>query len=115
MLDPLRGPGAVQPVKRYELTDSGAKYFQKILGAPGQTGFCYGQKSVNTIVKWEAGASSQAEVTYTYKISDAAPWAQRSDVQGVFSDIRTTINGASKTMEVTGLQLTSNGWEVPAQ
>lgn len=116
MLDPLRGFGPAQPVERYELTESGSRYFRQIPGALGQTsGFCYGQKSVDKIVKWETGTSSQAEATYTYKLSDAAPWAQRPDVQRAFSDIRTTIDGASKTAEITGLQLTSNGWEVPGQ
>jgi hypothetical protein len=32
-----------------------------------------------------------------------------------FPDIRTTIAGAEKTTEVGGLQLTTKGWEVPAQ
>jgi hypothetical protein len=114
MLDPLRGSGPMQSVKRYELTESGSKYFQQIPGALGQTsGFCYGQKSVDRIVKRETGTPSQAEVRYTYKLADVAPWAQRSDVQGAFSDIRTTISGASRATEVAGLELTSNGWEVP--
>jgi hypothetical protein len=114
MLDSLHGSGPAQPVKRYELTESGRKYFQQIPGALGQTsGFCYGQKSVDLIVKWKTGTPSQAEVTYTYKLADAAQWAQRPDVQAVFSDIRTTVNGASKTTEVAGLQLSNNGWEVP--
>ena len=116
MLDSLRGSGPAQPVKRYELTDSGKRYFQQIRSAPGQaSGFCYGQKSVDRIVKSETGTPSQAEVTYTYKIVDAAAWAQRADVQGAFSDVRTATNGVSKTPEVIGLQLTSNGWEVPGQ
>jgi hypothetical protein len=120
MLDPLRGSEPAQPVKRYELTDSGRRYFKQVPGAAGQNkGFCYGHKSVDTIVKWtepvKAGASSQTEVTYTYRIADMAPWAERSDVQQAFSDIRTTVNGASKTTEVVGLELTSKGWEVPGQ
>ncbi len=61
------------------------------------------------------GTFSQTEVTYTYKIVDAAPWAQRPEVQQAFPDIRTTVDGTSKTTEVAGLQLTSNGWEVPGQ
>lgn len=118
MLDPLRGSTPPQRVKRYELTADGGKYFQQIPGALGQTsGFCYGQKSVDFIVKWtdvaSVGTSSQTEVTYTYKIVDFASWAERPEVQQAFSDIRTTVNGASKTTEVTGLQLTSRGWEVP--
>lgn len=118
LLDPLRGTGPAQPVKRYELTESGKKYSQQIPGALGQaSGFCYGQKSVDAIVKWTepttAGASTQAEVTYTYKIVDAAPWTQRPDVQRAFPDIQATLNGASKTNQVIGLELTNKGWEVP--
>jgi hypothetical protein len=120
MLDPLRGSTPPQPVKRYELTASGKKYFRQIPGTLGQTsGFCYGQKSVDSIVKWTdpgpVGTSSQTEVTYTYRIVDPASWAERQEVQLVFSDIRTTVNGESKTTEVAGLQLTSTGWEVPGQ
>lgn len=121
LLDPLRGSGPAQPVKRYELTESGRKYFQQFPGgAFGQTtGFCYGQKSVDSIVKWtepmSAGTFSQTEVTYTYKIADLAAWAGRSDVQQVFPDVGTTVSNASKTNQVAGLQLTNQGWEVPGQ
>lgn len=120
MLDPLRGSTRPQAVKRYELTADGRKYFQRIPGALGQTsGFCYGQKSVDAIVKWTEpatfGTLSQIKVTYTYKIVDPAGWAERPEVQQLFSDIRTTIAGASKTTEAAGLQLTSEGWEVPVQ
>jgi hypothetical protein len=104
-------------VKRYELTTYGKKYFQQIPGTLGQTsGFCYGQKGVDSIVKWTepatVGTSSQTEATYTYRIVDSAHWAEGPEVQQAFSDIRTTINGALKTTEVAGLQLTSEGWEV---
>ena len=120
MLDLLRGSTLPQPVKGYELTEDGKKYFQQIPGTLGQTsGFCYGRKSVDSIVKWTepatVGISSQAEVTYTYRIIDPAGWAERPEVQQAFSDIRTTVNGASKTTEIAGLQLTTKGWEVPGQ
>ncbi len=80
MLDALRGSTPPQRVRRYELTAGGKKYFQEIPGAIGQTGvFCYGQKSVGSIVKWTepmtTGAFSQSEVTYTYKIVNLAGWA----------------------------------------
>ena len=119
MLDPLRGSGPAQPVKRYELTETAKKYFQQMPSGPfGQSsGFCYGHKSVDAIVKWtelsQAGSSSQTEVTYTYKIADAATWAQRPDVRQAFPDIRATLDGISKKNEVAGLQLTSEGWEIP--
>jgi len=61
------------------------------------------------------GASSQTEVTYTYEIANLAPWAERSDVQRECGDVRTIINGISKSNEIAGLQLTNQGWEVPGQ
>ncbi len=75
MLDSLQGSTPPQPVKRYELTPEGKKYFQETPGPLGRiSAFCYGQKSVDSIVKWTepatAGAYSQTEVTYTYRIVD---------------------------------------------
>jgi hypothetical protein len=114
------GPSAPRRVKRYEPTEEGKKYLQQVPGTLGQrTGFCYGDKTVDSIVKWTEpvtmGASSQTEVTYTYKISNLAPWAQQSDIQHEFGDVRATVNGISKANEVAGLQLTNQGWEVPRQ
>ncbi len=119
MLDPLRGSTAPQTVKQYELTTDGKKYFQQITGTFGQSGaFCYGQKSVDAIVKWtepmKVGPYTQTEVTYTYKIADLAPWAKQPDVQREFGDLRTTVNGISKSDEIIDLQLTNQGWEIPA-
>lgn len=118
MLDVLHGPTPPQPVKRYELTAEGQKYFQKTPGIFGQTtSFCYGDKTVDTIVKWTEpatmGTATQTEVTYTYRIADLAPWAERSDVQHEFGDVRTTVEGISKSNEIVDLQLTNRGWEVP--
>ena len=107
-------------MKRYELTADGKKYFQQTPGTLGQaSGFCYGQKSVDSIVRWTdpatVGSSSQTEVTYTYKIVGPAAWAERPDVERAFPDIETMIGGESKTTQIAGLQLTKNGWEVPGQ
>lgn len=118
MLDALHGPTPPQPVKRYELTPEGQKYFRTTPGIFGQTSrFCYGEKTVDSIVKWTEptamGAATQTEVTYTYKIADLAPWAKRSDVQREFGDVRTTVSGISKSNEIVDLQLTSQGWEPP--
>jgi hypothetical protein len=118
MLDALRGSTPPQPVRRYELTDQGKQYYRQIPSTFGQNGiFCYGRKTVDSIVKWTEPATmegtSQSEVTYTYKIADLAPWAKRPDVQREFGDIRTTVNGISKANEIAGLQLANKGWEVP--
>lgn len=60
------------------------------------------------------GAATQTDVTYTYKIPDLAPWAKRLDVQREFGDVRATVSGISKSDEIIDLQLTNQGWEVPA-
>lgn len=82
------------------------------------TSFCYGDKTVDAIVKWTepatVGAATQTEVTYTYKIAELALWAERSDVQREFGDLRATVSGISKADEKVDLQLTDHGWEVPA-
>ncbi len=120
MLDALRGSSPAQRVKRYQLTQEGKKYFRQAPGVFGQIGsFCYGQKVVDSIVKWTEpmtiGAYSQTEVTYTYKIANLASWAERPDVQRVFPDIRMMVSGTSKASQIAGLQLTNQGWEVPGQ
>jgi hypothetical protein len=120
MLNALHGPTPPQPVKRYELTAEGQKYSPKTPGIFGQTtSFCYGDKTVDSIVKWTEpatmGAVTQTEVTYTYKFADLAPWAQRPDVQREFGDVRATVSGISKTNEIVDLQLTNQGWAVPGQ
>jgi hypothetical protein len=114
------GPGAPRHVKRYEPTEAGNKYLQQVPGVLGQSaGFCYGDKTVDSIVKWTEpvtmGAGSQSEITYTYKIANLAPWAERPDVQSEFGDVRTTVSGISRSNEIAGLQLTNQGWEVPSQ
>lgn len=119
MMDALRGPTPPQPVRRYDLTTKGQQYFRQTPGIFGQTiSFCYGDKTVDAIVKWtepaKAGSYSQIEVTYTYKIADLAPWAKQPDVQREFGDVRTIVSGISKSNEVIDLQLTNQGWEVPA-
>lgn len=118
MLDAVRGgPGPAQPVKRYQLTAEGWKYFHQATGTLGQAaGLCYGQQVVDSVVKWTeppAGPQTQAEVTYTYKLINLAAWAERPDIQQAFPDIRNTVNGASKANQVVGLQLTNEGWEIP--
>jgi hypothetical protein len=114
------GPVAPRRVKRYEPTEASKKYLQQLHAVLSEsTGFCYGDKTVDSIVKWTEpvtmGAALQSEVTYTYKIANLAPWTERSDIQHEFGDIRTTVNGISKSNEIAGLQLTNQGWEVPGQ
>jgi len=117
MLDALRGSAPPQPVRRYQLTAEGQKYFRQVPGTFEQTGgFCYGQKVVDSILKWGDPVTmsdhSQTEVTYTYKIVNLATWVARPDIQQAFPDIGATVNGVSKTSQKVGLQLTNIGWQV---
>jgi hypothetical protein len=114
LLDSLRGPSPPQPVRHYALTSEGQKYLQLVSGAVIPTsGFCYGQKIVDSITHWTVGSPSAAEVTYTYHIVNLAAWAQRPEIQQAFPDVQATISGASEAKQVVGLQLTDKGWEVP--
>ena len=117
MLDPLRGTTPPQPVRQYQLTAEGQKYFQQVPGSFGPTGsLCYGQKSVDSILDWSnpvnTGDSSQTEVTYKYKFVNLAAWANQTEIQRKFPDIASEVNGASKTNQKIGLQLTNDGWKV---
>jgi hypothetical protein len=109
MLDLLRGSTPPQPVKHYELTDEIKKYFKQVPGTFGtSSGFCYGRKTVDSIVKctepMAIDADSQTEVTYTYKVVDPASWAGRSDVQRAYSDFQTTVTAASATTQIVSQQ-----------
>lgn len=114
------GPSIQRHVKRYQPTTLGRQYLQQVQAPLGQSaGFCYGAKTVDSIIKWTEptaiGPATQSEVTYTYKIPNLAPWAQRTDIQNQFGDIRATVAGISKTDELAGLQLTNHGWKVPTR
>jgi hypothetical protein len=114
------GPSAPRPVRRYELTNEGRKFFQVKPGILGQSGaLCYGHEAVDSIVSWtkpeSMGSALQTDVTYTYKMPNLALWAKQADVQQAFGDIRTTVNGISKAHESVGLQLANKGWEVSEQ
>ena len=116
MLDALRGSRPPQAVKRYEMSSDGQKYFQQYQTAIGQSdGFCYGQKEVNSIVKWDElvkqGDSSVTSVTYTYRIENQADWARQPDVERAFPIIKMTLDQAG-TNQTAEAHLTNKGWEI---
>lgn len=120
LMDVLSGSTPPQPVRRYELTDEGRKYFRQTVVSFGQAGeFCYGQKAVDSIIKWTEpapmGPYTQSEVTYSYKIANLATWAKQPSLQQAFPDIQSTLQNASKPNQTAGLVLTNKGWEVPEQ
>ncbi len=116
----MLGGSTQRRVRRYEPTSEGRHYLRQVRAGLGQSaGFCYGTKTVDSIIEWTRpspiGSAPEIVVVYTYKVPDLAPWAKRPDVQSEFGDIRTSISGISKTHETIGLELTNKGWEVPVQ
>lgn len=115
MLDALRGSTPPQPVKRYEMTAAGEKYFQQYPTVIGQAnGFCYGLKQVDSIVKWDEpvtqGSYSVTRVTYTYKLEQLADWATQPGIQSTFPVVKATLDQAKTDQEID-LHLTNKGWE----
>jgi hypothetical protein len=116
----ILGGTTQQNIRRYEPTDAGKPYLHQVQAVLRQSaGFCYGTKTVDSIINSTKSANSGpallTEVTYTYKITDLAPWARRPDIPKEFGDVRTTIDGVSKQTETIGLQLTDQGWVVPGR
>jgi hypothetical protein len=102
-------------VRRYELTDTGKKYYLKREGGGTHArpaDFCAAKLSLDKIVAWEVhenGAQSEAVVTYTYRV-DAAPWATGADAQRVFPAVARVLSGAGKAQLREAFTLTGSGW-----
>jgi hypothetical protein len=113
------------PVRRYQLTDEGKKYYlaraphkheveSRYAAAPQD--FCAGKLSLDRVVKWEtpkkpgATAPDEAIVTYTYHIAPA-PWAKDPDVSRVFPMLATVIKGEGAMELKEAFVLTDAGWE----
>lgn len=116
--------GGKTKVTRYSLTDAAkpytktteAKSFTLNGGATVQeTDICWGRKALDKIIKWEGplklGEYQEASITYTYKVIDVAPWANKTGVQTAFPDIKSTLDGGSQKELKHGVKLTSQGWE----
>lgn len=115
----MLGGSTQRHIRRYQPTAAGQRYMQTYQVSLGQSaGFCYGIKRIDSIVNWTQPNTLrpdlQTEATFTYKIPDLAPWAQRTDIQNQFPEIHTTITGISKTNQTIGLEFTNGGWIVPS-
>ena len=102
-------------VRRYELTETGKKYYLKREGAgkaEHPADFCAAKLSLDKIVAWEVhehGAQSEAVVTYTYRV-DAAPWAMDADAQRVFPAVARVLSGAGRAQLREAFTRTGQGW-----
>jgi hypothetical protein len=111
-------------VRRYALTDAAKPYLRDVnvnsLSLSGatitkQSDLCWGKMALDKIVKWEGpmkfGDYQEANVFYTYKVDDVAPWAKRPEFQAVFGGAKAVLDGAGNKHSQHGVKLTSNGWE----
>jgi hypothetical protein len=99
--------------RRYELTETGKKYYLKRESAREHSAdFCAAKLSLDRVVGWEVhenGAQSEAVVTYTYRV-DAAPWAKDADAQRVFPAVARVLSGAGKAQLREAFTRTGQGW-----
>jgi len=114
----LQGPTPPQPVKHYELTAEGGKYFQELTGGFGGHPVLAmdGSRSFHRQVDGadDDGSTLRPRSRYTYKIAYLATWAERSGGSAVRSP---TFNGDSGTIEGNSDRRTTvdeQGWEIPA-
>lgn len=113
------------PVRRYQLTDEGKKYY--LARAPHKhevddhyaavaNDFCAAKLSLDHVVGWEpvkhpgATTTDEAVVTYTYQVAPA-PWARDASVGRVFPMLDTVLKGAGVMQLKEAFVLTSAGWE----
>ncbi|WP_281982748.1 hypothetical protein [Azonexus hydrophilus] len=98
-------------VREKEATSWGLNGSQKVT----QTDLCWGQKSLDKVVKWEGpmklGDYQEAGITYTYKVNNLADWAKKPEVQAAFPVVKSILDGVGNKESKHAVKLTSQGWE----
>jgi hypothetical protein len=96
----------------YDLSDKGRGQWTADTAQPGYGNFCYGHRSVQSIVSstpntGQPGAITQ--VTYTYNSSSAPDWAKAPETQTAFPKVASDLNPGNATATLVD---TSDGWQV---
>lgn len=102
-----------QQANIYDLSDKGRSAWTANPNQPGYGNFCYGHRKVASIISAapttsDVGATTQ--VNYQYAIDSPASWAQATETQNAFPQVRADLNG-QQTGQAT-LTNTNNGWQV---
>jgi hypothetical protein len=108
------------PVKRYELTEKGRKFYLKkqmtSIGPGDQPvvhsgDFCVAKLSLNKVVRWDppetVDGHEQTTVSYTYKVA-APDWTRDPEIQRVFPRVDILVRGAG-TMQLKEMFRRTNG------
>ena len=97
----------------YDLSDKGRSAWTADPSQPGYGNFCYGHRSVQSILSstpndGQPGATTT--VSFQYNFSSAPDWAQAAETQNAFPQVKADLSG-NGTASAT-LTDTSNGWQV---
>ena len=109
------------PVKRYQLTDEGKKFylekesFSRLEGKAVQHShdFCAAKVSLKKIANWqkaiEPTEGEQILVNYTYNLK-TVPWAENPEIQKVFPYLAQLIKGAGQAKLQQQFKLVDGQW-----
>lgn len=96
----------------YDLSDKGRSAWTADATQPGYGNFCYGHRSVQSILSatpttGQPGATTQ--VTYTFGFSGAPDWAKAAETQNAFPQLAANLRGGTAT---AALADTNDGWQL---
>ncbi|MFL6427080.1 MAG: hypothetical protein ACJ71S_02465 [Acidobacteriaceae bacterium] len=108
---------ASKQVNNYDVSDKGRSAWTADATQPGYGNFCYGHRSITSIDNVTAGADNSgnktAQVSYHYKISDAAPWANTQEMKTAFPDLAEALAGPK--VDNASLTMTGDHWQLVKQ
>lgn len=108
---------ASKQVNNYDLSDKGRFAWTPDTTQPGYGNFCYGHRDVTSIDNVTAGTDGSgvktAQVSYHYKINDAAAWANSAEMKTAFPDLATTLGGPQA--DNASLKMTGDHWQLVKQ
>src|ERR1700756_4403447 len=108
---------ASKQVNNYDVSDKGRGAWTQDPTQPGYANFCYGHRDVTSIDNVTTGADSSgnktAQVSYHYKISDTATWANTQEMKSAFPDLAAALSGPQAAN--ASLTMTGDHWQLVRQ
>jgi hypothetical protein len=97
----------------YDLSDQGRAAWTADPNQPGYGNFCYGHRIVSAIQSSTPNNGQPGDtttVTYQYSFSGAPGWAQATEMQNAFPQLKSDLSGNGTATAM--LLDTTNGWQV---
>jgi hypothetical protein len=108
---------ASKQVNNYDVSDKGRSAWTQDPTQPGYGNFCYGHRDVTSVDNVTTGADSSgnktAQVSYHYKIGDAASWADTQEMKTAFPDLAAALSGPQA--DNASLTMTGDHWQLVKQ